>query len=447
MKCRFLSVLLLGLNLITGIAGYSQQASLNAIINEDGAIMIKVSDNGMWSAGYVSDAGQLINASIWNLETLQRTFLVGVGEVSSAYDITDDGNIVVGSYLNKPGYWENGIWNALPMPITDGIGEVKNVSPDGTQMVGRVFASNYSESHACHWVNGELVEVNHSNIDKAGYNAYFNEMTDISADGNTLLGCLNYTNLPNRTAFLMLDGEYFMFGSEYYNPLGGGNEYIFYDNPSLSPDGKWVTGDIYWVESDFSDEYYCPFRYDVENDITELFLNDIVVASFATDNEGNLFGAVPLNYPIREAMFLKNGEWVLFDDEVSQEYGIDIYEEIGYEKLGMIFSVSADGKTIIGSKEISTNCWVLKLDQSITGMSGGQTSALEMSASLMGNKLILAGKVESASIINMSGSKVLEQKTQRLPMIDVSQIPNGYYLVHMTSVTGEENTQKISILR
>ena len=197
MKNLLLMAFFTGLFLLKVPVSYSQEANLSPVVALDGAVMIAVSDNGMWAAGYVSDAGIHISASIWNLETFERTMLVGFSEISGAYDVSDDGTVVVGSYQNNAGYWLNGIWNELPAPIANGIGQVNAVTPDGSQMVGRVFASDYSVSYACHWVNGELMDVNHSDVDRFGENAYFNEMVSISPDGNTLLGCLNYPSVWN----------------------------------------------------------------------------------------------------------------------------------------------------------------------------------------------------------------------------------------------------------
>lgn len=227
---------------------YAQNASLVAVVEQDGAFMIKVSDNGQWAAGYVSDPPSYKNASVWNLETYERIQLVPNGQSAAAFDVTDNGEMAVGCYDDQPAYWQNGAWTMLPMPVENGIGEVHSVTPDGTKMAGRVFASNWTAGYACVWENGQLVEVNHAAVDRTGSNAYFNEMVAVSADGNTMLGCLNYVVLPNRTAFLMKNGEYFMFGAHNYDPLQGGSPYNFYDVLSMSSDGKYVTGDIYWVE-------------------------------------------------------------------------------------------------------------------------------------------------------------------------------------------------------
>lgn len=309
--------------------------------------------------------------------------------------------MAVGSIDDKPAYWEDGTWYELPLPVANGIGGVYSVAPNGSKMLGRVFAPDWSTGYACVWENGELVDVNHADVDRLGDAAYFNEMNAISADGSVLLGCLNYIVLPNRTAFLMLNDEYFMFGAEHYDPLSGGDEWDFYDVLSMSPNGKWVTGDIYWVEEVWTNEYFCPFRYDVENDVMELFLDDVEVASFAADDLGNLYGATPLNYPIRNALILKDGQWLSLDQEILTEYGLNVYQETGYDQLGNLFSVSADGKTMVGTRGSRKYNWVLKLDVAI-GTSDAISQAKPMKAMVKGSsRMLLSGQVSSVTVCDI----------------------------------------------
>jgi|GEM_PF-2319077 len=443
MKRTGLKSLLIAVMMMSGNMLISQEAALKAVITDDGAIMISVSDNGAWAAGYYSDGSEHFNASIWDLSSYERTLLVEGGQSSAAYDITDDGTLVVGMYDNQPAYWQNGTWTILPTPVANGIGGVFSVTPDGTKMVGRVFADNYSSGHACLWENGELVEVNHATVDRFGDNAYFNEMIDISADGNTMLGCLNYIVLPNRTAFIMQGGEYYVFGAEYYDPQTGGNQYNFYDFPSMSPDGKWICGDIYWVEPNFSDEYWCPFRYDVENDVTELFLDDVEVAAFAADNDGNLYGVTPLNFPIRDALVLTEGEWVSFDQVILDEYGLDVFQETGYEKLGNIFSVSADGKTIVGCNGLHTYNWVLKLPQQGVNVSETTPVQNQMKAVMKGSRLAIQGRVKHIRVCSTDGTVVMEQNVSGFPIFNLSHLASGVYLVLMTDDNQQVKTEKV----
>lgn len=445
MKNLRLATLTLSALLLSAFTIFAQSPVLKAVITDDGAIMYQVSDNGLWAAGHNQNDLESTGASIWNLNTSERIHLTNVGENAAAYDVTDDGKTAVGSYNNEPAYWQNGVWVQLPMPIENGVGEVTSVTPNGTKMVGRVFDSSYTIAHACVWENGELVSVTLPSEDRFGDNAYFNEMVDISADGNTLLGCLNYTVLPNRTGFLLKDGSFIEFGAEQYEITPEGTYVYFFDVLSMSPNGKWITGDVMYIAEDWVNEYFCPFRYDVENDVTELFVDGEEVASFASDDNGNLFGVNPLNEADREALILKNGDWVSLDQELMMQYSISVMDETGYEKLGNLLSVSADGRTIVGVNGVETYNWVLQLDGDITGINDPAVEINAMKAVVKHDKLLIGGKVAQFSVYNTLGNEVMNQLVTGVAIADVSHLTAGVYIVSMTDINNNTTSNKIWI--
>lgn len=424
----------------------SQTATLVPVVADDNAIMFKVSDNGLWAVGYYGSEGTDIGGTLWNLTTYEATHLSDANGQAAAYDVTNDGSIVVGSYQNKPAYWQNGTWHILPIPGIATIGEVTTITPDGTKMGGKALNSSMTTSYACVWENDQLVELNLPTVDRFGDNAIVNEIVGISPDGNTILGCLNFNVLPNRTAFIIKDGQYIMFGAQYYDPATGGDEYNFYDVLSMSPNGRYVNGDIYWVEEVWTNEYYCPFRYDVETDEVELFLDDAEMACFASDNSGILYGANPLNYPIRNPYFVKNGQWVSFEQELINTYGIDIFEQTSYDGLGSIFSVSADGKTIVGTNGVIKYNWVFKIS-SPTGIENQKSENNPMKAVIKGQRLALGGKVKTYAVFDMQGKCVMGGQVIGAPLYDISQLPAGTYVVHMTDASNNTASTKVAISR
>ena len=70
MKKRFTFIaLILSALSINGIA---QEASIHALPNENGAYVMKVSDNGLWAAGYGYDEDDNYNyGRIWNISTYE----------------------------------------------------------------------------------------------------------------------------------------------------------------------------------------------------------------------------------------------------------------------------------------------------------------------------------------------------------------------------------------
>ncbi len=441
MKKMLLIPFLTTLLLLNAFVSVSQEATLVPLIASDNSIVRSVSSNGLWATGYYNSDGFDFGATLWNLSTYEEIKLSDPNMPSAANAVTNDGQIVVGSYNDMPAYWQDGVWTFLPLPIEEGIGEVTTVTPDGSIMAGRVFTPSMGEAYACLWENGELVDLNLPDKDRLGGNAYFNEINAVSDDGNTILGCLNYNILPDRTAFIIRDGEYRMFGAEHYDPQTGGDEYNFYDVLSMSKDGNWVTGDIYWVEEMWTSEYFCPFRYDVVNDEVELFLNDAEVASFAVDNDGNLYGATPLNYPLRSALVLRNGQWVSFEQIIMLEYGIDVFEATGYNELSNIFCVSADGKTVAGTDGIVKYNWVLKTD--VTTGIDNQVLSNPMQAVVKGNKLVLGGKVKTLTVCDLQGKTVMSHEVNGMPIFDISHLPASIYIVNMSDASQHTVSTKV----
>ncbi len=445
MKKTLLKSLFTAILLFTSVTLFSQSAKLVPVISEDGAIIRKVSPNGKWAVGYSSSEGDLYDATLWDLTTYKAVKLIGPEEVGGAWAVTDDGRTVVGSYFRQPVYWLDGERHDLPLPVGYVIGEVQAVNGDGTIMVGRAYDQSYSVAKACVWKNGQLEYLELPALDKLDEIADYNEMVAVSTDGRTMLGCLNYAMMESRTAFVIRDGVYRMFGAEWYDPEQGGDEYNFYDVLSMSPNGKWVTGDIYYIVEPWGDEYYCPFRYNVEEDVVELFLEDSEIASFAVDDNGNLYGAAPFTYPVRSAVILEDGHWVSLDELLMEKYGIDVTEETGYEELRNVFDVSGDGNTIVGVTEFRTLSWVLKLD-SETSVDGVDSNVNPMKAVVRGGHLLLGGIVDQVKVYDMNGRSVLEKSINgKAPVFNVSHLPAGVYVVSMMNADKKVVNQKVQI--
>lgn len=439
---RFIALILTSLLVCNTSALFSQQTQAMAypLTESDGTFIRKVSDNGMWAVGYCSEGDQYTRATLWDFNTFASR-KIDQGQQCGAFDVSDDGRVVVGSYNDMPAYWCDEVWTILPMPIDNGLGWVSSVTADGSSMVGRVFTPSYGRCYACYWRDGELQEVHHDDVDRTGMNAYFNELNDISADGNTILGCLNYVVLPNRTAFLMEGGQYHMFGSSLYDPQQGGSEWNFFDEISMSPNGKWVTGAAYWVASlGGSDEYYCPFLYSVETDELEVFTDAADVAGFAVDDNGNVYGITPMSFPIRQALMLKDGQWVALDDELLQQYGLDVQSELGHS-LGNLMSVSSDGSTIVGVSGLNTYNWVVKIFHD-TNISHSTASTMRVTA--RGGRVIVSKNVRHIIICDILGRCVMNSTLER-QVVDVSDWPSGVYVVTMMDDNGIIASDKVVI--
>lgn len=195
----------------------------------------------------------------------------------------------------------------------------------------------------------------------------------------------------------------------------------------------------------WNNEYYCPFIYDVENDLVQIFPNDPEVASFAADDNGNLFGATPLNFPDRSALLLYNNSWISLDNHLLNVYGINVQQETGYEALKNVFSVSADGKTIVGVSGLVTNNWVLKLDDN-TGIDDQISTHNQHDIVVKDGYLLVGGKVAGVEIFNIMGQKVFGKQTYgSAPIFNVSHLTSGIYIVRVVDTQGAVSSTKVWI--
>lgn len=148
----------------TGFAGYNFGNNVNA-----GSKIKAISSSRNLAAGVVNtytsgDFREHYQAVIWNVNDISDYTLLpnpSVSEISGAWvnDISEDGNIVTGSFSNQPAIWKNG---NEPIIIGENLewvneiqGEMKNVSPNGKYATGRAhyFGTDTVTHPALIWYN------------------------------------------------------------------------------------------------------------------------------------------------------------------------------------------------------------------------------------------------------------------------------------------------------
>ena len=115
-------------------------SSLMPIFTEDGATLQGISHNGKWAVGYAqnndNNTGYTITASLWNLETGERTILTPAEEgMSQANCVNDAGTIIGGAYLHQPAYYQGGQWHTLQLPEGFTMGIVKSMTEVNGQLI------------------------------------------------------------------------------------------------------------------------------------------------------------------------------------------------------------------------------------------------------------------------------------------------------------------------
>ncbi len=357
-------------------------SSLKPIFAEDGATLQGISRNGKWAVGYNqnndANTGYTISASLWNLETGERTILATAEEgMSQANCVNDAGTIVGGAYLFQPAYHQNGEWHSLQLPEGFTMGIVKSMAEVDGQLIFVGYVQDNDEAQyleAAKWVNGVYERANPKSLreDHLGEEALVNTCYNISEDGKIIMGSLAFTARPNTTVFVTTPDNAFIIDTK----TNENKNLSFIFSPSMSANGKYITGwyrhVVFTAGSEFADpDIYQPFIYDVESKNFQMFEKEMEWGGWAVDNNGVVYANTPVETgAIRQGYIITNGEAVeleqmLLANGITQEQ-IDAVlppaEEQYENKLGTIIAVSRDGKTIIGcAGKCSTYNWVAKL--------------------------------------------------------------------------------------
>ncbi len=361
------------------------KSMLKSIIAEDGATFSAISRNGKWAVGSAFDnsdnAGFSIAASVWNLETGERTFLAKAEDgMSEANCVNDEGTIIGGAYLNQPAYYQDGKWNTLQIPEDYTMGTVTDMAIVGGDVifVGRVQDNDAAQTiTAAKWINGVYEKATDKKAhreDHMGEVANVNTCYAISEDGKVIMGALEFNAWPNTTPFVINGEDKFIIETETEQNRNLG----FIYEPRMSANGKYITGKYRHVVYNEGEEFattdiFQPCFYNIETKQFEMFEKvGVEWGGYAVDNNGVVYANTPvMEHPIRQGYVITNGnvvelEQMLLNNGVTQEEIDAASAPASAEfdnKLGTIIAVSRDGKTIIGcAGQCATYNWVVTLD-------------------------------------------------------------------------------------
>lgn len=348
-----------------------------------GVVINRLSDNGLWGISQSSvetDAGEVYasGGSIWNIETMKAT---GVNLPASGHaalnDVSDDGNIIVGSAGEVPAYYDvaTGHWHRLPLPQGSTLGGLIAVTADGKKAVG--YANVESEWDATpvfyDLETSTLIELtglptHNMNHDRAALHRF----SDISGDGRYIVGKLSEEILMPVSmctyVYDTTDGSVRYVGFTPHDTRAwtpAAKDLYFIDGTAMSGNGRYITGGSYVareVEGQYAmDEYYTAFSYDVAADSFTLFDGpyDSDVQGMCIADDGTTFVTVPAQNPYA-SMAVRHGNYYYPLDEIlSQVYDID-FTALGRSNTGKPISCSADGKTLVLLTDPSV-CYILKV--------------------------------------------------------------------------------------
>lgn len=357
-------------------ASANDDISLTKYVMADGSLLHGMSDNGRWAVAYgVDPASSAYNyAKIVDLATQQVTPIVPEDGTEIygclANDVTDDGKIVVGSLQGRPAWWsaESGKWVMLPTTGGKRGGHATAVTPDGRYAVGLCTDGGLEETPALWDLQGQkaIATPNLPPCNLAGSNEGMVRFTGISADGRYITACMDFS-FPQYVLCFVYDTEShtwdpvaFDFDEATHRFTAKDDDVATLDGLCISPNGQWVAGTV-CNTSDVSH----PFRYNLTTKEFENYKgsDDLDKGCVCIDNEGTVYAATPALNPVRTLHIRANGYWYALDEILSQGYGMNYYNETGFNVTGFPIAISADCRTLAANAYISQDNYTLTLPE------------------------------------------------------------------------------------
>jgi hypothetical protein len=316
-------------------------------------------------------------------------------------------------------------------------------------------------AEAVKWTNGVVDYVNPEDFtfDKYGELAQVNTCWDISEDGKTILGSMEFNAKPHQSAFIATEDDIYLINTK--NDYNYNLSFIF--TPKMSANGKYVVGSFWDVKYAAGDtipykDMYQPCIFDIETQRLQVLECDFESGAWDVDNNGNIYINSPVETnPIRQAYIYKENSYIeieriLRPAGITQEQIEEIagnYNEEGNDNLGTILAVSADGLTIIGcAGECKTYNWVAKLPKTLYELDvevGTPVISYDnLAAYYVDGNIILSGMVDAIEVYDINGALIMNQNVESAFV--PAQLENGMYIVKMyNNTTNTISTSKIIV--
>lgn len=357
------------------------------VVFPNNAFMSNLSDNGNWAVAYgtgddqsLPDYPYLCNAVTGELTELwddDNPVANGI----SAYDVTDDGSLVVGSYNGKPAIYSvsTGTWTELE---SDWGGQATRITPDGSRIAGWGASEDFSltdyEEVPLYW---ELQsDGTYKAIDVYTEFTGFPTTTDegtatsqvrienMSADGNIVAGAIEFVT-PQTACYYVYDRT--TQTTRYIDSVVPTASYgSFVDQSVMSCNGAYLTGQLPTVTSS-GNEYTCSYLYSTSDNTINIYdetSEEQDRGGTAVTNSGIVLACSPAVNVIRSAYVLYNKIWFGLDELLSDRYGINFYDRTDYEYTGLIVAVSEDERVIAGMSLTSGEAYFVRLNEDLADL-------------------------------------------------------------------------------
>lgn len=349
------------------------------VINDrvHGGSLERMSDNGKWIVGYgksVLDPVYYSFARLYDVENDKMLPLYTEQEganigVITAYDVTDDGQIVVGNYGHQPAIWRasTGKWEVVENKHPWKIGHIDRVTPDGHYAIGTIAENEYMHATVRVWdLSGDtpkditpdnlpLPYNRDGSIGEYGVRQIY--ATDLSADGTKFTCLVNYS----------LGGWSFLYDMTTKTWDGVGNHI------TVNPDGSYSWGPGIGKVRSGCGTSFIPgtntlyghgttdtgasgmLLWDVSKDEVQVLDINTGGGDFwggTFDMTGTVYGSKDYSGPIRDWGFKVGNYWYDIAVVLDQLWGINWEQQYSHDEYGYTGTfqcVTNDGLTVMVS--------------------------------------------------------------------------------------------------
>lgn len=364
----------------------------------DGGILMGLSANGKWATirlGNSNGGGDAI-PEVYEVDTEKHSYIAVGNQAFDVYDISDDGNIAVGSFDGEAASYNFSTKKVTKYPQRKNwrYGTLTDVTPDGKWAVGgyNCYTGNMTSDsdipndfyYTTLFVNIEtgdtIATPGTPKRDMAHLDQNAKTFNAISPDGRYIIGSMSWFIMQPVSGFVFIydtqEHTYKTIGFEErdygaWKPEIEGLHHI--ENAIFSPDGNLVAGNAYMAKpredgSEFFNEYLIPFLLDMKSGEIKYFddgeSNNLMVD--AIDNAGTMFGNPESGGPLRNfRIFYRNKYWIPFSEICKQRYGFDFQEKTNFEYTGTAIGVSGDGTRFVAFSDPNGESYVFDFGETV----------------------------------------------------------------------------------
>lgn len=386
----------------TATAQTNSEYKIHKYNTNDGGILIDITPNGKWAVIILgsTQAGGTATPKLYNVDTEEVIPVEYANRTFNISSVSDDGNIVVGSYSGRPAAYnrETGKITLFPIRNLWQSGSLSHVTPDGKWAVGSYNGYNgklnendelnHDYYYSTLYVNVEtgdtIATPNLPKKDMAHLDQHAMVFRQITPDGRYIIGSMSwYIMQPNSAVTFIYDTQnqnYRVVGftendNANWTPSVANLHHL--EGQSISPDGHWLAGMAYMAMpiegSDFYSEFGYPYRYDITTgDFQVLDQTESNIDGCVIDNKGTIIANPNVGGPLRDFRILYQDKyWITLSQICRQQYGFSFTEKTGYERTGSITAVSGDGTRIVAFPDPLGESYIFDFGQSVEDVCNG----------------------------------------------------------------------------